>query len=107
MKSMQQLVLLFSGVLFVVLVLLTSQTRAAGPDCQELIQNKCASCHFVKYICPKVEAGKGSLSWRGTVNAMIKEGLTATVQEQDRLVNCLAEPDEKVKAFCPSTEQKP
>lgn len=107
MKSLQQLVLLFSGILFVWLVLLTSQTSAAGPDCRELIQNKCASCHFVKYICPKIEAGKGTLSWKWTINAMIKEGLAATSQEQDRLVNCLAEPDEKVKAFCPSKEQRP
>ncbi len=107
MKSLQQLVLLFSGILFVLLILLTSQTRAAGLDCRELIQNKCASCHFVKYICPKVEAGKGSFSWRVTVNAMVKEGLVATGQEQDQLVNCLADPDEKVKSFCPSKEQRP
>ncbi len=107
MKSLHQRVLFLNSILFVLQVLLTNQTSAAGPDCQELIQNKCASCHFVKYICPKIEQGKGTLSWKWTINAMVKEGLTATDQEQDRLVKCLAEPDEKVKAFCPSKEQRP
>ncbi len=73
----------------------------AGEECQALIQNKCASCHFVKYICPKIEQGKGTLSWRWTINAMVKEGLVATDQEQDRLVSCLVDPDAKVRALCP------
>lgn len=78
------------------------QSQATAEEaCRELIQNKCASCHFVKHICPKIEQGKGTLSWRGTVNAMVKEGLTATEQVQDRLVHCLAVPDEQVKSLCP------
>ncbi len=100
MKSLQQLVLLVSGALFVLLVLLTNQTRAAGTDCRELIQNKCATCHFVKYICPKVESGKGSLSWKWSVNPKVKEVHVATDQEQDRLVSCLVDPDEQVKSLC-------
>ena len=100
MKSLQLHVLLIGGTLFVLLVLLTGQAKA-GAECRELIQNKCASCHFAKYICPKIESGKGTLSWKWTINAMVKEGLVATDQEQDRLVSCLADPDEHVKSICP------
>ena len=100
-------IVLVSSVSAIVLLGSPQPHGMAGEACRELIQNKCASCHFVKYICPKVEAGKGTFSWKWTINAMIKEGLAATSQEQDRLVNCLANPDEQVKAFCPSKQQKP
>ena len=99
MKSLQQPVLLVGGTLFFLLVLLTGQAKA-GAECRELIQNKCASCHFVKHICPKIESGKGTLSWKWSINAMVKEGLVATDQEQDRLVSCLVDPDEQVKSLC-------
>ena len=74
---------------------------ATGEECRELVRNKCAICHFVTYICPRIEKGKGTLSWRGIIHDMVKEGLVATDQEQDRLVGCLAAPDAKLKELCP------
>jgi hypothetical protein len=101
MKSLNKALFLVSGT--VTLLLGSFQVQAiAGEECRELIQKKCASCHFVKYICPKIEQGKGTFSWRWSINAMVKEGLVATDQEQDQLVSCLVNPDAKVKAFCPS-----
>ncbi len=99
MKSLHTF-LLFSSGLTALLLGLSQAQAIAGEECRDLIQNKCASCHFVKYICPKVEQGKGTLSWKWTVHDMVKEGMVATDQEQDRLVGCLADPDAKVKEFC-------
>ena len=35
---------------------------------------------------------------------MVKEGLVVTDPEHDRLVDCLANPDEKVKSLCPANK---
>lgn len=81
------------------------QTPArAGEECKQLVVNKCGTCHFVKYICPRIEKGKGTLSWKWVVKDMVKEGMQATDQEQDRLVGCLAEPDGKVKGLCSASK---
>jgi hypothetical protein len=91
---------LFSGGFLTLILVLVSSQAMGGEECQELVRNKCSTCHFVKYICPKIEKGKGTLSWKWTLHDMVKEGLVATDQEQDRLVSCLADPDAKVKALC-------
>ena len=82
-------------------VLLQAAPAQASEDCQELVRNKCGSCHFVTYICPRIAKGKGAMSWSGVVKDMVKEGMAATEQEQEKIVRCLAEPDAKVKALCP------
>ncbi len=73
----------------------------ATEECQSLVRNKCTTCHFVTYICPRIEKGKGRFAWKGIVKDMIKEGMVATDQEQERLVDCLADPDAKVRELCP------
>jgi len=98
-QFLQRFFLLSGGFLTLIPVLISSQTMA-GEECQELVRNKCSTCHFVNYICPKIEKGKGTLSWKWTIHDMVKVGLVATDQEQDRLVSCLADPDAKVKALC-------
>lgn len=85
----------------VILILPISRTQA-GEACQPLILNKCAACHFVTHICPRIEKKKGSLSWKSIVNDMVKEGMAATGQEQAELVRCLADPDAEVRALCPA-----
>lgn len=82
-------------------VLLQAAPALASEACQELVRNKCGSCHFVTYICPRIAKGKGAMSWSGVIKDMVKEGMTATDQEQEQVVRCLAEPDAKVKALCP------
>jgi hypothetical protein len=73
----------------------------ADEPCVPLINNKCGTCHFVNYICPRMEKGKGSFYWRGIVKDMVKEGMIATDQEQKRLTTCLASPDKATKTLCP------
>ena len=75
--------------------------RAEEP-CAPLIQHKCGTCHFVNYICPRIQKGKGSFYWRGIVKDMVKEGMVATDHEQARLTRCLASPDSGVQGLCPS-----
>lgn len=87
---------------FVVLMLGLIQREAkAGEECKVLLQNKCASCHFVKHICPKIEKNSGLVYWKWTIHSMVKEGLVVSDQEQDQLVGCLVNPDEKVRTLCP------
>jgi hypothetical protein len=81
--------------------LLQAAPAQAGEACQELVRNKCGSCHFVTYICPRIAKGKGAMSWSRVVKDMVKEGMAATEQEQEQVVRCLAEPDANVKALCP------
>ena len=90
------------GCLLAATVLPPAGSAAAGENCQELVRNKCATCHFVTYICPKIKQGKGRFTWKGIVKDMVKEGMVATDREQEQLVDCLAVPDAPVKAFCPA-----
>jgi len=99
MKRITKGFLLF-GAMAILLMGLAQSQALAGEDCKELVVNKCGICHFVKYICPRIEKGKGTLSWKWVVNDMVKEGMKATDQEQEKLVGCLADPDVKVKAIC-------
>lgn len=103
LPSARRLFLHCSGILAVMLVLASSPAMA-GEECQQLILAKCASCHFVKHICPRIEQGKGTLSWKWIISTMVKEGLNATDQEQDQLVHCLVTPDAKVRALCPENK---
>ena len=95
-------VILFVGIAATAMLLLSGGKARAGVECQELVRNKCGSCHFVTYVCPRMAKGKGTLFWSGVVKDMVKEGMTATDQEQEKMVNCLAEPDTQMKALCPA-----
>lgn len=99
-RQFPQRFFLLSGGLLALMLMLVSSQAMAGEECQELVRNKCSTCHFVKYICPKIEQGKGTLSWKWTIHDMVKVGMVATDQEQERLATCLADPDAKVKALC-------
>ncbi len=70
MQSIAMGGLLGTGVLL--LVLLGDGTGRAEEDCAPLVQNKCGTCHFVNYVCPRIEKGKGSFYWKGTVKDMVQ-----------------------------------
>lgn len=99
MKTATLGALLASGAL--ALVLPSAGSGRAEEACAPLVQNKCGTCHFVTYICPKIAQGKGGWYWRGIVEKMIGQGMVATDQEQQQLATCLASPDTQVKALCP------
>jgi hypothetical protein len=103
MKAALQALLCYATILTGVL-LLPLPDALAEEECQSLVRNKCTTCHFVTYICPRIEKGKGRFAWKGIVKDMIKEGMVATDQEQERLVDCLADPDAKVRALCPQKQ---
>lgn len=83
------------------LVLLSDGSGRAEEECAPLVQNKCSTCHFVTHICPKIAQGKGRSYWTAMVGNMVRSGLVATEQEQERISACLASPDAMVKALCP------
>jgi len=91
--------LLFAG--SVLMVSLMSNEATAGEECQVLLQNKCSSCHFVKYICPKMEANSGTIYWKWVMHMMVKEGMVATDREKTILVDCLSSRDAQARTFCP------
>ncbi len=91
---------IFFGAMAILLMGLAQRPARAGEDCKELVVNKCGTCHFVKYICPRIEKGKGTFSWKWVVKDMVNVGMKVTDQEQDRLVGCLASPDVQVKSLC-------
>lgn len=91
--------LLFAGP--VLMVSLMRNEARAGEECQVLLQNKCSSCHFVKYICPKMEANSGTIYWKWVMHMMVKEGMVATDREKTILVDCLSSRDAQARTFCP------
>ena len=82
------------------LTMLEGQARA-GEECAILLQNRCSTCHFVNYICPKMEKNSGSVYWKWVMRSMIKEGALLTDQEQSLLVDCLSSHNAQAKSFCP------
>jgi hypothetical protein len=85
-----------------VLLLLTAAQAQTNQDCRDLVRNHCASCHFVTYICPGMEQGKGRWYWRGMVKDMVKKGMVTTREQDDQLIRCLTRPDAAVREFCPA-----
>lgn len=75
--------------------------EAAGEDCRTLLQKKCSTCHFVKYICPKMDKNSGAIYWKWIMHSMVKEGMTVTPQESELLVTCLSSRDAQARSFCP------
>ena len=69
-------------------------------NCPQLIENKCAGCHFVDYICPGIRKNKGSMAWGRVVNDMIKEGAKISREEKGQLTACLSNPKADVKGMC-------
>jgi len=96
-KVVGLLLLVVSGLL----LSLRGNEAAAGEECKVLLQNKCSSCHFVKYICPKMESNSGAIYWKWVMHTMIKEGAVLTDQESSTLVDCLSSHDAQAKTFCP------
>jgi len=80
---------------------LMGNEAAAGEECKVLLQNKCSSCHFVNYICPKMESNSGTIYWKWVMHMMVKEGMMVTDQEKTILVDCLSSHDAQAKTFCP------
>ncbi len=103
MKSLKWSLIL-SGVMATLIMGSTWAAPQPGTECRQLVDNKCATCHFATYICPRIEKGKGTFYWNDIIHDMVKEGMVATDQEKDRLVRCLAEPDTRLRALCPVKE---
>ncbi len=72
----------------------------AAEQCQPLLENKCRACHFVTYICPKMDDNRGTIYWNRTIKAMVKEGTVLSVDEQSTLVRCLSSRDAQARSFC-------
>lgn len=88
----------------VLMVNLMSSEATAGEECKVLLQNKCSSCHFVKYICPKMESNSGTIYWKWVMHMMVKEGMVVTDQEKTILVDCLSSRDAQARTFCPQNK---
>lgn len=72
----------------------------AAEQCQALLENKCRACHFVTYICPRMDDNRGAIYWHRTINAMVKEGTVLSDDEQSTLVRCLSSRDAQARSFC-------
>jgi len=72
----------------------------AGPECREMVEQKCGHCHFVTHLCPKLEKKKGAWTWKRTIKDMVEYGMTLTDDETRQLTECLAKPDEEVMSLC-------
>ncbi|NLX18328.1 MAG: hypothetical protein GXY53_03470 [Desulfobulbus sp.] len=92
------------GLLFALLGIFAAGSVLAEEGCKSLLQNKCASCHLVNYICPKMESNSGVIYWKWVMHTMIKEGAELSDQESAQLVSCLSSRDAQARSFCP---QKP
>lgn len=100
-KSFRMLLVVSAVFLFVVALGMVPRTARAGEECKVLLQKKCSVCHFVKYICPKIEKNSGLIYWKWTLHSMIKEGAKLSDQEEKQLVDCLTQPDAQVMTLCP------
>ncbi len=74
-------------------------TRSAE-QCQALLQTKCGTCHFINYICPRMDQNKGTVYWHKTINDMVKEGAVLSDEERSVLVRCLTSRDAQARSFC-------
>ena len=72
----------------------------ASEQCQTLLENKCKTCHFVTYICPRMDDNRGTIYWHRTIKAMVKEGTVLSDDEQSTLVHCLSSRDAQARSFC-------
>lgn len=82
----------------VLAVVTSSQVMAV--ECRPLIEQKCASCHFVTHVCPDLEKKKGSWTWKRTIKSMVEHGTDLTDTQAKQLVDCLSKPDDKVLDIC-------
>jgi len=89
-----------AGVATMLLGLGGSHQATAGEECRVLLQNKCSTCHFVRYICPKLATNSGTIYWTWVMRTMVKEGAVLTDQEKSRLVDCLSAGDAQARSFC-------
>ena len=106
MAKVFKLPLMAMGALVVLTVLgFGSGNASAGEECKVLLQNRCASCHFVKHICPGMEKNSGSIYWKWVMYTMVKEGALLTDQEQSILVDCLSSRDAQARSFCPDKKK--
>ena len=80
-------------------VLVTS-ANVMAVECRPLIEQKCASCHFVTHVCPDLEKKKGAWTWKRTIKSMVEHGTELTDAQVKQLVGCLSKPDDKVLDIC-------
>lgn len=80
-------------------VLVTS-SQVMAVECRPLIEQKCASCHFVTHVCPDLAKKKGTWTWKRTIRSMVEHGTDLTDKQAKQLVGCLSKPDDKVLDIC-------
>ena len=86
---------------FLLLFFFVTTSPAAPPtNCEELLMNKCLSCHYETRICQKVKKRKGKRSWARTIKSMVRHGAVVNKGEQKTLVNCLSSADQTVLELC-------
>ncbi|MDY0390956.1 hypothetical protein [Desulfobulbus oligotrophicus] len=98
MRRMQKI---WTGLLFTLIGSLAAGSVLAEEGCKNLLQNRCASCHQVNYICPKMESNSGVIYWKWVMHTMIKEGAELSDQESAQLVTCLSSRDSQARSLCP------
>ncbi len=73
---------------------------AVAEECRLQVEQKCSSCHFATYVCPKLKKKKGAWAWKRTVKSMINHGASFTNAETKQLVSCLSNPDNDLLEIC-------
>jgi len=70
------------------------------PDCAEILQNRCQSCHYLARVCSQV-GEKSKRRWKTTLKRMVNiHGAEVSAEELKSLLNCLATPTPDIKKEC-------
>jgi hypothetical protein len=105
MKKQAGILLLVAGLAVPFLLPTSAMGAEAQTDCRPLIENKCASCHFVDYICPGIRKNKGRMAWNWVINDMIKDGAKINKEEKGQLTTCLSKPGTTVQELCANSSK--
>ncbi|NQS71252.1 MAG: hypothetical protein HQQ73_03700 [Desulfobulbaceae bacterium] len=105
MKKHAGILLLVAGLAVLFLLPNSVMGTEAQTDCYSLIENKCASCHFVDYICPGIRKNKGRMAWGWVINNMIKDGAKINREEKGQLTTCLSKPSTAVQELCANSRK--
>ena len=74
-------------------------TNASIAGCGEILVSVCSKCHNITRICQRLGT-RSKREWRNTSNAMIRNGARLGPEEQDKLIDCLEQQSEDIKALC-------
>ena len=67
--------------------------------CIDLLIGKCRECHYLTRICQNLDR-KSKWKWKRTIKNMTNKGAEVTREQEDRLLECLADKAPDVVEFC-------